>query len=105
MEENWLDDLQVYEEQSNSNEIDYDLIAEALEKSHKVTVLTGAGISVKAGVPDFRFVLSRPELRGVNEVDQRMDYGRSTIQVHMVILIISKRIQSHSGRCTKSCTN
>nr|BAN40582.1 NAD-dependent deacetylase, putative [Entamoeba invadens] len=48
-----LQELDAYNGLDN-NDTDIDLIAKAMEKAKSVTVLTGAGISVQSGIPDFR---------------------------------------------------
>lgn len=54
MEQNWLEELELYNSSADSTEFEIELVARAIEKSKRVTVLTGAGISVESGIPDFR---------------------------------------------------
>ena len=54
MDSEWLEELELYtgcEETLDSKILS---IARAIEKSKKVTILTGAGVSVQSGIPDFR---------------------------------------------------
>lgn len=53
MDHAWLEELDLYESQ-DSNEFEIEMVARAMEKAKRVTVLTGAGISVSSGIPDFR---------------------------------------------------
>ena len=57
MDSGWLEELELYQSINDTNDLEIQLIAQELEKSRNVTVLTGAGISVESGIPDFRFVV------------------------------------------------
>ena len=54
MGDNWLEEFELYNDFCDSNEFELELIARSMEKAKRVTVLTGAGISVTSGIPDFR---------------------------------------------------
>ncbi|BFU19940.1 Sir2 family transcriptional regulator, putative [Entamoeba histolytica HM-3:IMSS] len=54
IDSNWLEELELYNSLDDSIDIDIEMIARSMEKSKNVTVLTGAGISVESGIPDFR---------------------------------------------------
>ena len=54
MGDNWLEEFELYNESPDSFEFDLELVARSMEKAKRVTVLTGAGISVTSGIPDFR---------------------------------------------------
>ncbi|ELP92628.1 NAD-dependent deacetylase, putative [Entamoeba invadens IP1] len=54
MDMNWLEELEMYSDPDTTNDLEIEMISRALEKAENVTVLTGAGISVESGIPDFR---------------------------------------------------
>ena len=45
MDNQWLEELEMYDEVNGSNEFELEMVARAMEKAKRVTVLTGAGIS------------------------------------------------------------